>query len=152
MLRRGLRIALVCQACLAAAAGAQTRSFVDSAGRAVVLPDSIDRVMAAGPPASVLLYALAPGKMVGWVREPTAEEKAFIAEPYRDLPAHGRLTGRGDTASVEMVLATRPDVIVDVGSVDATYASLADRVQEQTGIPYVLIDGSLARTPEPCAR
>jgi iron complex transport system substrate-binding protein len=45
------------------------------------------------------------------------------------------------------VVALRPDVIVDVGSADPTYASLADRVQAQTGIPYVLIDGSFERTP-----
>jgi hypothetical protein len=79
MLRRGLLIALVCQAWIVATAGAQTRSFIDSAGRAVVLPDSIERVMAAGPPASVLLYALAPEMMVGWVREPTGR----ASRPHR---------------------------------------------------------------------
>ncbi len=129
-------------------ATAQSRTFIDSAGRSVELPDSIDRVLAAGPPASVLLYALAPDKMVGWVREVTPAEAPFIAEPYRDLPVHGRLTGRGNTANLEMVLSMKPDLVLDVGSVDATYASLADRVQEQTGIPYVLIDGGFARTPE----
>src|SRR5262245_10407519 len=60
----------------------------------------------------------------------------------------GRLTGRGDSANVEAVLAMRPDLIVDVGTIDATYASLADRVQQQTGIPYVLIDGTFANTAQ----
>ncbi len=129
-------------------AGAETRSFVDAAGRKVEIPDTVHRVLAAGPPASVLLYALAPDKMVGWVREPGADEKAFIAAPYRDLPAYGRLTGKGNTANIEMVLKMKPDLIIDVGTVDATYASLADRVQQQTGIPYILIDGTFARTPD----
>lgn len=120
--------------------------FVDDAGRTVELPATIERVMAAGPPASVLLYALAPDKMVGWVRAPTDEDRTFIAEPYRDLPVHGRLTGRGGTANIEAVLAMRPDLIIDVGTIDDTYASLADRVQAQTGIPYVLIDGRFAGT------
>lgn len=120
---------------------AEARPFTDDAGRTVELPERIERVMAAGPPASVLLYALAPEKMVGWVTAPSDEAKEFIAEPYRDLPAHGRLTGRGGTANIEAALAMRPDIIIDVGTVDATYASLADRVQEQTGIPYVLIEG-----------
>src|SRR5690606_38422844 len=31
---------------------------------------------------------------------------------------------------------------IDYGSISPTYVSLADRVQEQTGIPYILIDGS----------
>lgn len=124
------------------------RTIVDDAGRKVELPETVNRVMAAGPPASILLYALAPEKMVGWVREPSAEEKAFIAPAWRDLPAHGRLTGKGNTANLEAVLAMKPDIILDVGTVDATYASLADRVQQQTGIPYVLIDGRFARTAE----
>ncbi|PSJ63581.1 iron ABC transporter substrate-binding protein [Pseudaminobacter soli (ex Li et al. 2025)] len=124
------------------------RAIVDDAGRKVELPETINRVMAAGPPASVLIYALAPEKMVGWVREPSAEEKTFIAPAYRDLPVHGRLTGKGNTANLEAVLAMKPDVIIDVGTIDDTYASLADRVQQQTGIPYVLIDGRFAKTAE----
>ncbi|HRO13300.1 iron ABC transporter substrate-binding protein [Amaricoccus sp.] len=126
----------------------QTRPFTDAAGRTVEVPAAPQRVLAAGPPASVLLYALAPEKMVGWVREPSAVEKEYLAAPYRDLPTYGRLTGRGNTANIEMVLGMQPDLILDVGSVDETYASLADRVQAQTGIPYVLVDGSFARTPE----
>src|SRR5262245_50782228 len=129
-------------------AAAQTRSVVDSAGRTVQIPVRVSRVLAAGPPASVLLYTLAPETMVGWIREPSPEEKAYLAAPYKDLPAHGRLTGRGNTANIESVIAMKPDLIVDVGSTDATYVSLADRVQQQTGIPYILTDGHLARTAE----
>src|SRR5262245_11467062 len=74
---------------------AQTRSFVDSAGRKVELPATVNRAMAAGPPASIMLYALAPDKMVGWVRKFSPEEREYIASAYRDLPVHGRLTGKG---------------------------------------------------------
>ena len=28
------------------------------------------------------------------------------------------------------------------------YAELADRIQKETGVPYILLDGSLARTAE----
>lgn len=129
-------------------AAAEPRVFVDAAGRQVELPEKITRVMAAGPPASILLYALAPDRMAGWVREPSPEEKAFLAEPYRNMPAHGRLTGKGNAAYLEAVIAAKPDMILDIGTVDPTYASLADRVQEQTGIPYVLIDGSFERAPQ----
>jgi iron complex transport system substrate-binding protein len=45
------------------------------------------------------------------------------------------------------VLKAKPDLILDFGSVRDTYVSLADRVQAQTGIPYVLIDGTFAHTP-----
>lgn len=149
MLRHALLIAaFLVQAVWSSAGLAQTRTFTDDAGRTIEIPERIERVMAAGPPAAVLLYALAPDRMVGWVTEPSEEAKAFIAEPYRDLPVHGRLTGRGGTANVEAVLAMRPDLILDIGTVDETYASLADRVQEQTGIPYVLIEGRFDGTPQ----
>jgi iron complex transport system substrate-binding protein len=113
----------------------------------VEVPDSIAKVFAAGPPASILLYMLAPEKMTGWPNPPTAEERPYIAPPYRDLPALGRLTGRGGTANLEIVLKTKPDLILDFGSVRDTYVSLADNVQEQTKIPYILIDGRFNATP-----
>jgi iron complex transport system substrate-binding protein len=124
------------------------RTFTDAGGRTVEIPDNVTRVLTAGPPASVLVYVLAPDKLTGWVREPSAEEKQFLLPSVRDLPTFGRLTGQGGTANMEAVIAARPDLIIDVGSVNATYISLADKVQQQTGIPYVLIDGSFGNTAE----
>jgi iron complex transport system substrate-binding protein len=120
--------------------------IVDSAGRAVKVPEHVERVMAAGPNAAVLLYVLAPGKMIGWPSAPRPAEREFILPEARDLPEFGRLTGRGDTANVEVVLKAQPQVVFDFGSVNPTYESLARRVEEQTGIPYLLLDGRLDRT------
>ena len=39
------------------------------------------------------------------------------------------------------MIALKPDLILDVGSTNATFVSLAERVQQQTGIPYALLDG-----------
>ncbi|MEZ2126142.1 MULTISPECIES: iron ABC transporter substrate-binding protein [unclassified Sinorhizobium] len=125
---------------------AQARSITDAAGRKVEIPDKVTRVLAAGPPAAVLTYVLAPDKLTGWVRAPSEAEKVYLMPSVRDLPTYGRLTGKGGTANMEAVLAAKPDIIIDVGTVDATYSSLADKVQSQTGIPYVLIDGSFAKT------
>lgn len=127
---------------------AAARPFTDAAGRVVAVPDRVAKVIAAGPPAAVLLYTLAPDRMAGWVRSPSPEERPFLAAATWELPATGRLTGRGGTANVEAVLALKPDLIVDVGSTGPTYASLADRVQAQTGIPYILLDGAFAKTAE----
>lgn len=104
-------------------------------------------MLPAGPPAAVLLYTLAPDRMTSWVSAPRSEALPFLEPRTRTLPASGRLTGRGGTANVEGVLAAKPDVIVDSGSLGPTYASLADKVQAQTGIPYILLDGSFASTP-----
>jgi iron complex transport system substrate-binding protein len=133
---------------LLAPLAAHARIVVDSAGRKVEVPDRIEKAFAAGPPASILLYMLAPEKMTGWPDPPRAEERPFIAEKYRDLPALGRLTGRGGTANLEVVLKAAPDLILDFGSVRDTYASLADNVQAQTKIPYLLIDGRFEATPK----
>ncbi|MPY75827.1 MAG: ABC transporter substrate-binding protein [Alphaproteobacteria bacterium] len=119
----------------------------DSSGRAVEVPDRIERVFAAGPPASILLYVLKPEALLGWPRAIRAEERPYIAPPFRDLPETGRLTGRGGEANLETVLTASPHLIVDFGSIGGTYKSLADRVQSQTGIPYILIDGRFDNTP-----
>jgi len=125
--------------------GLAAREVTDATGRRVPVPDRVERVMAAGPSAAVALYVLAPQKMVGWPSAPRPNERDYILGSVRDLPELGRLTGRGDTANVEVVLKARPDLIFDFGSVSPTYASLAARVQEQTGIPYLLVDGRLDR-------
>jgi iron complex transport system substrate-binding protein len=46
------------------------------------------------------------------------------------------------------VAALHPDLIVDVGDIEPEYVELANRVQQESGIPYVLIDGSLAKTAD----
>lgn len=139
LLRSGLACALVGAA---RPVRAQTRRVLDDAGRSVELPTRVGRVFTAGPPANVLLYTLAPELMAGWVREPSAEDKAFLAPAYRDLPVHGFITGRGNTANVEAVVAMRPDLVLDLGAITPTAISLADRIQQQTGIPYLIFDGA----------
>jgi iron complex transport system substrate-binding protein len=134
-------------ASILSAAPARARTMTDSAGRQVDVPETISRVFAAGPPASTLLYVLAPQKMIGWVRAPHDAEKPFLLPSVRDLPELGRLTGRGDTLNLERLLAAKPDIIIDFGTLNDTYRSLADRVQAQTGIPYLLIDGRFQNTP-----
>jgi iron complex transport system substrate-binding protein len=144
--RRRSALALLGASLVARPALSQTRTIVDSAGRQVTLPASVLRLFVAGPPASVLAYALDRDAMVGWIRSPSPAEKAYLAAPARDLPETGRLTGRGDTVSLERLIAAKPDLVLDFGSVTPTYVSLADRVQSQTGIPYVLIDGRFEST------
>ena len=132
---------------LAFPATAQTRSITDSAGRVVTVPERVGTVFAAGPPAAILLYVMAPDRMLGWPRANRADEREFLAQPYADLPELGTLTGQGGEANLERVLALRPDLILDFGSVRDTYVDLANRVQAQTGIPYLLIDGRFENTP-----
>ena len=125
---------------------AQT-AVVDATGREIRPPAKVERVYAAGPPASLLVFAIAPDKLTGWTRAMRPNEEPFFPERYAKLPELGRLTGRGNTANVEVVLRAKTDLIVDVGGTGATLASLATQVQEQTRIPYALFDGRIDSTP-----
>jgi len=139
--------ALVLWACVALSGLANAKTVPDATGRQITVPASVQRVYAAGPPASLLVYTLAPGKLLGWTRALRPDEAAFFPARYAKLPELGRLTGRGGGANLEVLLDARPDLIVDVGSTAATYVSLAERVQAQTGIPYALFDGRLEALP-----
>jgi len=113
----------------------------DSAGRSIPIPARVERVFPAGPPAAILLYTLAPDLLLGWPRANSPEECAYMLPDICRRPEVGRITGRGNTANLETVLALKPNLIVDVGSINGTFVSLAARVQDQTGIPYALLDG-----------
>ena len=141
--RHGWWLALL----LMLAAPADARSVVDATGRAVQLPDRIERVMPAGPPAAVLVYTLAPEKMIGWPHPPSAAARTLLEPNFADLPELAPLM-RDGTVQSEQVQAARPDVILDYGSTSPRYVERAKLVQEATGIPVLLLDGKLERTPE----
>jgi iron complex transport system substrate-binding protein len=131
-------------AALIAPRPAFAQTVTDAAGRSVPVPAKVTRVFPAGPPAAILLYTLAPDLLIGWPRANRPEECAYMLPEICTRPEVGRITGRGNTANLETVLALKPDLILDFGSTTATFVSLADRVQEQTGIPYALLDGGFA--------
>ena len=142
----GLRAALVAAMLLAAGSvmPAAAGEFPDSAGRIVRIPDHPNRVMAASPSAEVLVYVLAPQKLVGWARKPSG-----IGMParYARLPVHGQLSGPYPTASAATVSRLHPDLIIDSGPITPEHAAFADQIMQQTGVPYILIDNSFDRTP-----
>jgi len=140
------RALLAASAMLLVPTASRADRVTDAAGRAIEVPEAVARVFPAGPPAAILLYTLAPDLLLGWPRANRAEECAFMLPDICARPEVGRLTGRGNTANLESVLALKPDLILDVGSTAPTFASLAAKVQEQTGIPYALLDGRFAST------
>jgi iron complex transport system substrate-binding protein len=142
--RRSLLTAL--SAALVAPRMARAATVADGAGRAVPVPAKVERVFPAGPPAAIFLYTLVPELLLGWPRANRPEEREFLLPDIGARPEVGRITGRGNTANLETVLALKPDLILDVGSVAQTYVSLADRVQQQTGIAYALLDGRFDNT------
>jgi iron complex transport system substrate-binding protein len=140
------RALLAASAVLLTRQRARAADVIDATGRSINIPPTVSRVFPAGPPAAIILYTLAPHLLIGWPRANRPEECAFMLPDVCARPEVGRLTGRGNTANLESVLALKPDLILDVGSTTPTFASLAARVQEQTGIPYALLDGRFEAT------
>jgi iron complex transport system substrate-binding protein len=120
--------------------------FKDAAGRTVEIPAKIDRIIPAGPPAEVLLYALAPEKLAGLVEAFPAEGTNFVPAAFRKLGVIPRLSHGTSPSDVETLRHLSADLIVDYGNVSSNYAAAADKAQEQVGVPAILLDGKLAAT------
>jgi iron complex transport system substrate-binding protein len=119
-------------------------SIMDATGRTVSGPDKVTRVYPAGPPAAVELYTLAPDLLIGWLEPLSPEAREFLLPEIAARPQIPRLTGHGNV-NLEALKSAKPDVIVDIGTVTADFKSLAEKVQQDSGIPYVLLDGHLDR-------
>jgi iron complex transport system substrate-binding protein len=124
---------------------ALAREITDATGRAVQVPEQIAHVLPAGPPAAVLLAAVAPDLMLGWPSPLSDDARALLSPEAGKLPLIPRLTGREDVT--DKVQAPKPDLILDYGTVSPRYAELAQKTQQRTGIPTVLLNGSVAEIP-----
>jgi iron complex transport system substrate-binding protein len=128
----------------AAAMPAKAGDFTDAAGRHVTLPDPIRRVMPANPAADVLVFVVNPKVLIGWS---VPHKRDHLPAKVVRLPVTGRLTGPNPTAGAEAITRHRPDVVIDVGTITPERAAFADQMQQQSGIPYILIDNTIIRTP-----
>ena len=119
-MQRLAKPALIVALCIAWAgwatlAQAQTRTITDSAGRRVEIPLRVTKVLAAGPPASILLYTLAPEKMVGWVRTPSPAEESSRCPVHDRRSRNGFEGGVHRTDTVGRPIPAGPLVASDVG-------------------------------------
>jgi len=135
-----LAVSLLCWA--GAALGG---TVVDATGRSIELPDHVARVLPAGPPAAILLAAIAPDLMLGWTSPVSDNARALLSPEAVKLPQVPRLTGRDDVS--DKIAAPKPDLILDYGTIAPRYIDLAKATQQRTGVPTVLLDDSLAEVP-----
>ena len=140
-----LRRAFLAMSLLCWAGTALCGTVVDATGRRVDVPDHVTRVLPAGPPAAILLAALAPDLMLGWTSPLPDNARALLSPQAARLPLVPRLTGREDVA--DKIAALKPDLILDYGTTTSRYVDLAEATQQRTGIPTVLLDGSLEEIP-----
>lgn len=122
--------------------------FVDDAKRGVQLPSRVNRVFAAGAPAEVLLYTLVPEKLPGRNRLPEGDAVEFFHPAYRSPVLIRQLPEVDNPAADAELLALKPDVYVDYGTVDQDYVASVEAVQRRTRVPGIILDGALTRIPE----
>src|SRR4051812_11637529 len=130
------RLILAAAVLALAATPAASALFTDAAGRRVNLPDTITRILPAERNAEVLVYTLAPEKLAGLERMPGEKTKP----PGRARPAvlHFRQDSTPESVA-QAALDYRANLIIDAGPVTPERAAFADTVQQQSGIPYILV-------------
>jgi iron complex transport system substrate-binding protein len=125
---------------------ATAAELTDATGRTVQIPDHIAHIVPAGPPAAVLLEAVAPDLMVGWPSPLSDAARAILSPEAAKNPQIPRLTGRDDVSA--KIKALEPDLIIDYGTVSPRYVETAQTTQQKTGVPTILLDGSMTKIPD----
>lgn len=128
---------------------ATEQTVTDDAGREVTLPaaDQLQKVYYTSPNGQIFLFTLAPDLCAGTTMDFTEQELANLPEGIENLPNLGTLSG-GQELNPEAIMAEGIQVIFSITTVtpDEGDAADADDLQNQTGIPVVVIDGSFDET------
>ena len=129
-------------------ASADTRTFEDSLGRTVSIPTQIDTVAVTGPLSQMYLLPLAGDLLVGVSNAYAEAEAKYLPAYIFEKTEIGQLYGGKGEMDLEALLAAAPDVILDIGESKGTMAEDLDKLQQQTGIPFVHIDATVRTAPE----
>jgi iron complex transport system substrate-binding protein len=110
--------------------------ITDMAGRTVGVPTEINRTFSIAGSLSIMLYMIAPDKMLGWNSDRNTPENQYMPDKYKNLPVLGG--GTGD-ANYESIIAQNPDVVfIGHGGNNDTI----NKIQEQFGgIPALDVEG-----------
>ena len=120
-----------------------TRTFTDSLGRTVTIPEKIERIAVTSSISKIVIYSIAPDLLVG-ITEPWDDtEKQYIDEKYHDMTVLGQLYGGKGGLNLEELLSTAPQVVIDIGEPKEGIAEDMDDMQNQTGIVWVHISAYL---------
>ena len=140
--------ALLLSLSVCAFADGTEREFTDSLGRAVLLPEKVEKIALSGPLTQIYAFPLCPELLVGFSLAFSEDAEKYIPDEYLKLPELGQLYGGKGTMNLEALLAADPDVVIDVGQAKKTMAEDFDKLSEQTGIPFVHIEATIETAPE----
>lgn len=126
---------------LAQAADRSSLEVIDEAGRRVVVPTEVKRIVALGGALRLVTYLQAVDMVVGVEALETKPLEAgrlyglAVADRVRDLPVIGEGGAGGKLPDFERVIAVHPDLIVAVG----LDGGQVNTIQDKTGVPVVSV-------------
>ena len=115
-----------------------TYIFTDSVGREVELPRNVERIAPSGSLAQIVLFSLAPDKLVGFGSHLNDEQFDYIDKKYADLPVFGNFAH--ETLNLESLMVAAPQVIIDVGMFSHGTVDNMEDIQGRTGIPTIFVN------------
>ena len=127
-----------------------TQVFVDDLGREVVLPTNITRIAPSGSNAQVIVFQIAPEKLVGLASKLSGDERTVYPSYTHDLPAFGTLYGKKANLNKETLILANPELIIDVGDIKGSVESMAsdlDKVSVDVGVPVVFLEANMDNYP-----
>ena len=118
-----------------------SKNITDMLGRSVVIPESLNKVVATSPPMTTVVYMLAPEKLTALNFQWTDEEKVYVPSQYQGLPNIGGWYGTQD-GSYEEFIASEPDIVIesiDEGG-DGDLSTVEQRQSKFGKIPVVAVN------------
>lgn len=126
-----------------AAQPAATHTITDMAGRTVVVPVTITRVLSTSPPTTIELYVLAPDKLIGINFDANKQNgNVYLPEKYRTLPNVGGWFGK-TTGNYETFIQMNPEIIIEGGVISGNFSTTIEERQQKFGtLPVVGVQDS----------
>jgi iron complex transport system substrate-binding protein len=120
-------------------------TITDMAGREVTVPAAVDHVFGANTNSTVMLYTLAPGKMIAWNIKPDEAAMVYMDPDYTRLPVLGSLYGSGKESNIEEVLTYPLDLVVLCDTkAKQKVIEAADSIEERLGIPVIVVKADMS--------
>lgn len=125
-----------------------TREFTDSLGRTLTVPAEITKIAISGPLSQVYIIPLAGDMLVGVSNAFASDAALYLPAYISEKPEIGQLYGGKGEMDLEALLAAAPDVVIDIGEPKGSMAEDLTALTQQTGIPFIHIDATVATAPE----
>jgi iron complex transport system substrate-binding protein len=121
---------------LSFAANNSGTSVTDMAGRSISMPFDVNKTFSIAGSLTIMLYMIAPEKMLGWNSARNTPENQYVPVEYQNLPVLG---GGMNDANYESIIEKNPDVVfIGHGGDNSTINGIQDKFGE---IPALDVEG-----------